>query len=189
MKGSSGSTRTDVIVFAVIILAALVIGLLVLSAVGSRRPRRGRRPKLHCMSNLKQNGIAFKQYTMDYDEWFPSFGDPKKGAVALSPLYPNYQPGLGTFDCPSLIKKGHLRTTWNPVTGLLSNVSYAYRSGLNESCDPSTTVMCDFPAGIPLGLTASHGEDGGNVLYLDGHAEWVRSDDWLAETALWDLRH
>jgi prepilin-type processing-associated H-X9-DG protein len=95
-----------------------------------------------CMSNLKQIGMGFLQYSQDYDEQLPV-------GAALSGTSHNYQLGLGwmtqiypyvksaqLFQCPSdpSIKGRGPRTD-----GTLWPISYAYNLNISNGPVPSST--------------------------------------------------
>lgn len=158
----------------VVITIIAVLAALLLPALNMAR-ERGRRAS--CISNLKQQGIAEKQYTLDYDEQLSSSSEDDLASTSISPLYPKYQPNLATFDCPS-----SAGATTAYINGTVSAAHFSYRRYLSETDDPTTYVMSDTFAATTCTETDSHRGEGGHVLYMDGHVEWVKAGDWMTHT-------
>ena len=82
------------------VVAVLAIGAAILFPTGCRGRESARRAS--CASNLKQIGLAFRQYAKDYDDKFP----PITEAATLdgAPLAPYFH-DTEIFQCPST--RGH----------------------------------------------------------------------------------
>lgn len=108
---------------------------------------RGEARKAVCKSNVKQLGLGIMMYTMDYDENLPQ---------KLEDLYDDYISADNIFVCP---------TDTSPMEiGKGLKCSYHYVGRLSKLTDPSVIILYD--------KRGSH--DGGrNVLFYDGHVEWV----------------
>jgi type II secretory pathway pseudopilin PulG len=85
--------RVIVVVFIIILLGFF---LLMWSQGNSRETARRRK----CLSNLKQIGLALKQYALDNNETFP-WGNDIEPYQALGKLHPTYASALEVFRCPS----------------------------------------------------------------------------------------
>ena len=59
-------------------------------------------------------------------------------------------------------KKGFMLNSNIPDSA--NSGDYLYHSGLTESADSGTPIVCDKPG--------NHKGWGGNVLYIDGHTRW-----------------
>ena len=154
----------------VILLLAAVIAFLFMS-----RSRRLVSP--HCISycgdNLRQIGLALKQYAQDHDEVFPP---------DLKMLYPRYAESRKTLVCP--LDRAAPRGARSGDPNAPWYTSYTYVSGLTD-LDRSACVlayerqenhrregMAWWQPGVRLGV---------NVLFLDTHVEWVPDPEQLAE--------
>ncbi len=167
------------------------------------RVRDGRRGP--CLSNLKQLGLAAKQYAQDFDDRYPWHVGVENRWDAwrdLGILFPNYCTGFGNFICPSSRdRKLRAPTTSgaNPDKGPLDpfaadlTISYGYCMDARESparawtedAPATTRIAADKKAGTRVGSPsnpaklANHGDDGRNVLYQDGHVTWKAGGDAL----------
>jgi prepilin-type processing-associated H-X9-DG protein len=145
--------KEDVIIIAVVIFAIIMI-LPALSNLFS--PRRHRRSsKIYCTSNLKQIGLALKQYAMDYEDYFP----PENNSYGLDMLRElDYLTDYGVYVCP---EKGTPRGTVGIINEL--NCDYIYIGGLKEGKDY---------ADVPLAFDKPNNHKNYfNVLFLDGHVK------------------
>ena len=166
--------RSPPITLGQVLIALGVVVLLVLVNIAVRLPPRGRAVEtartLNCKSNLRQIGISMVTYVDTFGDgrWYPY--DPEGGIATLSLLYAPHirlirDPRF--FVCPS---------TKDPVctTPWLTDRSCSYigrnpRYGaLEDSTDSDTRVAGD----DSMGPEGNH-EGGCNVLFLDGHVEFV----------------
>ena len=130
---------------------AIAAGMM-LPALNSAREKAKR---ISCASNLKQIGLALKQYSMDYDDKFPE----ANGAAGLEVLRKNdYLTDTKVYVCPSSsLQAGKPGTPLTETT-----VSYIYLGGLTEKDSPDMPIAFDKPG--------NH-KDYINVLFLDGHVQ------------------
>ena len=166
--------------------AVAVIVLLVGMCAPALSAAREKARRASCMCNLKQIGLSMRLYSGDHGEWFPcDTGWTVIGTYAL--LTNNYQTSLKTWLCPSDgCGSSGCGLNWgggkdqNPF--ITTNFGYAYGAfGLNEQTQPDTPLACDRSSGDIrrvkpyVGNTRTHKEDGGNILYADGHVAWTKT--------------
>jgi prepilin-type processing-associated H-X9-DG protein len=147
-----------------------------------------------CRSNLKQLGLALKQYTQDYDDRFPwrvGVENPAEAWLDLGMLFPDYGSALRTFLCPSSRDR-----QFDPMassgskydyplepfasTSTKEVISYSYgidaRTGTptawTEDAPSTVRLLADKKADILADERSNHKDDGRNVLYQDGHVGW-----------------
>jgi len=173
-----GFTLIELLV--VIAIIAVLAGLL-LPAISNARERANR---VQCASNLKQFGSGLYLYE-DADGW----GSWPTNDIRQAQKYIN-SPKL--FLC----KSDRYRNLAEKVEDIeANNCSYVYLAGY-RSIDNGTFVVMFDKSGKeePSGILAdgsvlvggdypdqaeswggNHGDEGGNALFVDGHAEWVNS--------------
>ncbi|MCE5237585.1 prepilin-type N-terminal cleavage/methylation domain-containing protein [bacterium] len=175
-----------------VVIAIIAILAAILFPVFARAREKAR--QVSCLSNVRQIGAAIASYTPDYDETYPPFWhnvtvDSRLSAVVILNAYiKNAQ----IWRCPS-----------SRVTGNIGGVSCTYfANGVifqavnsdNVLTRPAETVLMwegdeagdhsfDYPRYIGGGSWGDFVNDGhwgavhhggGNCVYGDGHAKWVK---------------
>jgi len=179
-----------VVFVGIVLLGILVWGQIVSTLTYDRFPQRD-----SCRNNIKQIGLALKQYTQDYDDRYPwnvGATNPAEAWRDLGMLYPNYNSGWRSFLCPysqdrMFTPKGALgeldRHPLQPLVSANSHevISYAYGIDARDpkgpvawtEAAPSTVrILADKKAGVALTKRSNHKLDGRSVLYHDGHVKW-----------------
>ncbi len=174
-KHKKGFTLIELLV--VIAIIGILAGIL-LPALSRARESSYR---AQCASNLKNIGMGLSIYSNENDEMFPTdtVGLPNPAMLSLNLLYPDYISNKGTFNCISDKNSGS--NYFNIVKGVaftLAQCSYGYdRTHSRISGEFGVAIASDRPPTNPVVNTTvnspSHGGYGQNVVYVDGHVEFV----------------
>ena len=182
-KFSKGFTLIELLV--VIAIIGILAGILLPVLSRARESAR----KTQCMSNVKQIGMGLIMYANESNEAFPTdsaYGGTAPAMHALNLLYPNYVSDPRTFNCPS-----DTSVTAATNAGIQSGqafetdeCSYGFDYTHTQADDADVALAADRPPGTPnaTNSSANHSSRGQNVIYVDGHVEFVNSPlaGWFA---------
>ncbi|MCE5240844.1 prepilin-type N-terminal cleavage/methylation domain-containing protein [bacterium] len=195
-----------------VVIAIIAILAAILFPVFAKAREKARQSS--CLSNLKQIGLATLQYVQDYDETMPHHQRVGCSITVQSQIQP-YLKNLQIWVCPS--QSANYFYYWDnptgtgPVTGIVGSYGWNLRLGsvgigtgsgivrlgavqspseigMWADCQPSLTHLQD----NTYYMTACPHNDGGNMVYVDGHAKWQNKNymrpRWQPMSgAPWDL--
>ncbi len=131
-------------------VSIVVLGFLILSIHPSRRGENEHR--IPCVCNVRQIGLACKQYAIDHQDHFPN---------SFLELIPDHYLRVDRiYLCPDHPPPKEQLTEKN----LEQLSSYILVKNLTEKADSDMPLVIEKPY--------MH-KDGGNVFFVDGHASWV----------------
>ncbi|MGR3303552.1 MAG: type II secretion system protein [Candidatus Scalindua sp.] len=176
-KFNKGFTLIELLV--VIAIIGILAGILLPVLSRARESAR----KTQCMSNIKQIGMGLIMYANENNESFPSSTAGSNTAMAsLNLLYDTYISDNKVFNCPS-------DTTVTAATNAGMSVStsggsesfgkdecsYGYDWLHTQADDADVAIAADRPPSDTTKSSDNHNARGQNVVYVDGHVEFVTS--------------
>ncbi len=186
IKLNKGFTLIELLV--VIAIIGTLAGILLAGL--SRARESGRRTQ--CASNLRQIGFGLIMYSNEVNETFPTGAT---AMTALNVLYPDYVSERRAFICPSdnLVTDAENANITAGNAFEKDECSYGYDRTHTPADDPGVAIAGDRPTNNPANnpkdkRSPNHGGtvnpagnndidgDGQNLVYIDGHVEWVSDD-------------
>jgi prepilin-type processing-associated H-X9-DG protein len=184
-SNNDGFTLIEVliVIFITIVLAGILLPVL------SRARESGR--KTQCASNLRAIGLGLTMYSNENNETFPTG---VTAMTALNALYPDYVSERKAFMCPSdnLVTSDKNAGITQGTAFTKNQCSYGYDRTHGPADVSGVAIAADRPSNtagnepqdanspnhggtVSLYNTADDPGYGQNVVYVDGHVEWVAS--------------
>ncbi len=183
-----------------VVIAIIAILAAILFPVFARAREKARQTS--CLSNLKQMGLAEKQYETDYDErttgvYEVPWNTGESNYTWIDMLEP-YVKNAQIFECPSsqddyrAWKSGHAGCYGGNRMQTSDGTSYVlcYRNIASIPQPAECLVFADSNGSVHVrqyeGLVDSIHNGGSNAAFFDGHAKWLDDSKLRAEdAALW----
>lgn len=142
-----------------------------------------------CQSNLKQIGLAMKQYTQDYNEKFPRYdignvGVTEQNGLTATHWVQSLQPytkSVLQFQCPQ-DEEYTLGTDYylSKIASGARETSFKNSANSVLMCEGTDTSLCDqatATAPITFGTPPAYARqlEGSNYAFVDGHVRWFNS--------------
>lgn len=144
----------------VLLLLGLIVGMGDVLVMPVMNPVRDTSPRIKCASNMKQIGSAILLYSNENHNLYPTH---------LEDLLLTEDISADVFVCPCTNDGPATGPTTRAVADALTtggHLSYVYLgAGLKNDCDADTVVLYE-----PL---SNHAGNGMNVLFGDGHVEFI----------------
>ena len=181
-KLNKGFTLIELLV--VIAIIGILAGILL--PVLSRARESARRTQ--CASNVKQIGLGLIMYANENNEAFPTDSAYSAGSPAmrgLNLLFDTYVSNKRVFNCPSdttvinANQDADMETAASSATEAFDSneCSYGYDMTHTQADNAEVAILADRPPATPSATasSANHNGRGQNVVYIDGHVEFVNS--------------
>ncbi len=181
LRLSKGFTLIELLV--VIAIIGILAGILL--PVLSRARESARRTQ--CMSNIKQIGMGLIMYANENSATFPSdtaYSGASPAMRELNLLFDTYVSDNKFFNCPSdttvtgATNAGmSVSTSGGTEAFTPTQCSYGYDRSHTPADDADVALVADRPPAPPSATasSANHKGRGQNVVYVDGHVEFVLS--------------
>jgi prepilin-type N-terminal cleavage/methylation domain-containing protein/prepilin-type processing-associated H-X9-DG protein len=180
-----------------LLVVIAIIGILAAMLLPALNQAREKARRANCLSNLKQIGLGIAMYADSYNGRIPMDSSSAPTLAGSFNLLSNVVTSSKVFTCPSDAAK-KLTSAYPLDTATLDgthpiNISYSYCPYIIWQDQPDSILALDRMGAKPAnytkagrwtatttapnyeGNTAPHKDNGGNVLFNDGHVSWQNS--------------
>jgi len=177
-----------------LLVVIAIIGILAAMLLPALNQAREKARRANCLSNLKQLGLGIAMYADSYNSRMPlaNVGGSANGAPSLCAsfnLLSNVVTSAKIYACPS-DSAARTQTGYGLTNSSTLGISYTYVAGLFWEDQPDSIIALDrmgnsasaqnYTIGAKWLATgtspiAPHKDQGGNVLFNDGHVSWQNS--------------
>jgi prepilin-type N-terminal cleavage/methylation domain-containing protein/prepilin-type processing-associated H-X9-DG protein len=173
-----------------LLVVIAIIGILAAMLLPALNQAREKARRANCLSNLKQIGLGIAMYADNYNGRMPLNSSSPPSLCGSFNLLSNVVTSAKIYACPSdsaaKAQSGYGLTN----TATTFGVSYTYCAGLFWQDQPDSIIALDRMGGSPVSSAsytvggrwsgtaspvAPHKDQGGNVLFNDGHVSWQNS--------------
>ena len=192
-----------------VVIAIIAILAAILFPVFAKAREKARQSS--CLSNVKQMGLAFLQYTQDYDEMLPWYVDTNYNFATMA-WYQIMQPYVKNqqlWTCPSQRGGIDYGVVYNHVSGVgtskpLAQIQFPAETGMltetehqsNASGRDGALYLCYCPYCWAQGSISwayyrglawpGRHNDGNNWCFVDGHGKWLTYQTSITTQRLWN---